>query len=406
MSQLPILKVSNLTKTYKFDSKSQKYQGLLDSISNLSNNSIEAVKNISFDLHEGECLGIIGENGAGKSTLLKILSGIVKPTSGNIKYRGNILSILDVGTGFHPDLNGIENIYLNGQMMGYNHRDIKNKINSIVKFSEIDKFIYEPIKTYSSGMYLRLAFSTIIHMNADILIIDEILSVGDLGFQKKCMEHILDLKKNTKVSLIIVSHNLMQISDICDRLILLKKGEIVKDDQTYNTVIKYSLDGENISDDKSISTKGNISKDDIKIISAIKIEDASIKDSNNNIISQFNRLKEFTIEINVSLLKNNDGSNIGFAISDIYNKRLFGGGTIYSDDFSKLSKGDYLVSFKIPGGIFNYGIFIVNAFIFDSNQNVVSKYMSIAKFEIIVDQKDNYGYVPMKFDIKKTITKL
>ena len=174
MSQLPILKVSNLTKTYTFDSKSQKYQGLLDSISNLSNNSIEAVKNISFDLHEGECLGIIGENGAGKSTLLKILSGIVKPTSGNIKYRGNILSILDVGTGFHPDLNGIENIYLNGQMMGYNHRDIKNKINSIVKFSEIDKFIYEPIKTYSSGMYLRLAFSTIIHMNADILIIDEI----------------------------------------------------------------------------------------------------------------------------------------------------------------------------------------------------------------------------------------
>jgi len=200
-----------------------------------------ALKDVSFEIKRGDVVGIIGKNGAGKSTLLKIISRVVLPTSGIVRGNGRVASLLEVGTGFHPELTGRENIYLNGNILGLNKREIGSRFDEIVAFSEIGAFLDTPVKRYSSGMYVRLAFSIAIHMDPDILILDEVLSVGDVDFQKKCLRKIGEITKTTEQTIIFVSHNVQSVRTLCNQALYLEKGKLIAHGDTESVVSKYLL---------------------------------------------------------------------------------------------------------------------------------------------------------------------
>ena len=185
-----------------------------------------ALNNVCFEVQRGEVVGIVGSNGAGKSTLLKILSRIVEPTEGTVRLRGRVASLLEVGTGFHPELSGRENIYLNGAILGMRKAEIDQKFDEIVAFSEIEKFLDTPVKRYSSGMYIRLAFAVAAHLEPEILIVDEVLAVGDFAFQKKCLGKMHDVASSTGRTILFVSHNMSALSQLCERGVLLEKGSV------------------------------------------------------------------------------------------------------------------------------------------------------------------------------------
>lgn len=195
---------------------------------NADNPHFLALSDVSFEVKRGEVLGIIGRNGAGKSTLLKILSEVTYPTKGTIKIKGRVASLLEVGTGFHPELTGRENIYLNGAILGMAKKEIDSKFDEIVDFSELDKFIDTPVKRYSSGMYVRLAFAVAAHLEPEILIIDEVLAVGDAQFQKKCLDKMGAVAKKGR-TVLFVSHNKGAVQRLCARALILHKGKLVKD---------------------------------------------------------------------------------------------------------------------------------------------------------------------------------
>ena len=199
-----------------------------------NSNVVWSLKDVTFDIMEGDSLGIVGRNGAGKSTLLKLLSQITSPTLGHIKIKGKIASLLEVGTGFHPELSGRENIYLNGAILGMRKTEIKEKFDEIVDFSGVERYIDTPVKRYSSGMYVRLAFAVAAHLESEILIVDEVLAVGDTEFQKKCMSKMGQLGKDKGRTIIFVSHNMVAIKQLCNNCIYLKNGKIegVSDTQT------------------------------------------------------------------------------------------------------------------------------------------------------------------------------
>ena len=203
---------------------------LIGTSSNKKVKNILALKNIILDINKGEVIGIIGSNGAGKSTLLKILSRVTSPTKGRVLANGRIASLLEVGTGFHPELTGRENIFLNGAINGLTKNEITEKFNDIVEFAGVKKFLDTPVKRYSSGMHVRLGFAVAAHLDPDILIVDEVLAVGDADFQKKAINKIKEVSNDKKRTVIFVSHNMNSIKKLCDRVIVLSKGQIIKDD--------------------------------------------------------------------------------------------------------------------------------------------------------------------------------
>lgn len=220
-----------------------------------------ALKNVSFQVNQGERIGIIGRNGAGKSTLLKLLSRITEPTEGRIKIKGKIASLLEVGTGFHPELTGRENIYLNGAVLGMSRSEIKRKFDDIVEFSGVEQFLDTPVKRYSSGMYVRLAFAVAAHLETEILLIDEVLAVGDIEFQKKCLGKMDEISKKEGRTIIFVSHNMSAIENLCARCILIDNGFIKMMGETKN-IVNYYIEisiyaSTGISIENRIDRKGN-----------------------------------------------------------------------------------------------------------------------------------------------------
>lgn len=227
-------------------------QGTIDDNNRLSGESkyVYALQDVNFDVHSGEVLGIIGKNGAGKSTLLKILSKVTGPSKGSIKINGRIASLLEVGTGFHPELTGGENIYLNGAILGMSKSEIRDKYNKIVDFSGIGKYINTPVKRYSSGMYVRLAFAVAAHLDPDILIIDEVLAVGDAEFQSKCLGKMDSVAKDGK-TILFVSHNLAAVNDLCTRCLHMEFGKLVGSDTPQNIIKNYLEGSINLSNDNT-----------------------------------------------------------------------------------------------------------------------------------------------------------
>src|SRR6266436_9210711 len=248
----PIVKVQNISKRYQIGGLDAGYTTFRETFAKAltrpirrlqcadkqAEESIWALKDIDFDVQEGEVVGLIGNNGAGKSTLLKILSRITTPTTGRTEVHGHIGSLLEVGTGFHPDLTGRENIYLNGTILGIKRSEIKRHFDEIVAFSEIEKFIDTPVKWYSSGMYVRLAFSVAVHLDSSVLIMDEVLAVGDVSFQQKCLDKMHEIRNQGR-TILFVSHNMAAVTRLCGRVILLDKGRMAADGLPLEVVNDY-----------------------------------------------------------------------------------------------------------------------------------------------------------------------
>ncbi|MGA7933732.1 MAG: ABC transporter ATP-binding protein, partial [Kovacikia sp.] len=256
-----VIRVENLSKKYILrhqDEGQQRYKSLRETISkqakslgktllrpadkkiyNPTREEFWSLNDVSFEIKQGDRVGIIGPNGAGKSTLLKILSRITEPTIGCISIKGRVASLLEVGTGFHPELTGRENIYLNGAILGMSKAEIRKKFDEIVDFAEVEKFLDTPVKRYSSGMYVRLAFAVAAHLEPEILIVDEVLAVGDAKFQKKCLGKMSAVSETEGRTVLFVSHNMSALKSLCDRAILLKSGCLVTDGEAHQVVSRY-----------------------------------------------------------------------------------------------------------------------------------------------------------------------
>jgi len=270
MSEVAI-HVENIGKRYRIGER-RRYKALRDTLSNAlyapvravpalfnarpsevpkntSDNGFWSLKDVSFDIKQGEAVGVIGRNGAGKSTLLKILSRITKPTEGYVKIRGRVGSLLEVGTGFHPELTGRENTYLNGAIIGMRKKEIDRKFDEIVAFAEIEKFIDTPVKFYSSGMYIRLAFAVAAHLEPEILLVDEVLAVGDAGFQKKCLGKMGSVTKQGR-TVLLVSHNMVAIEALCGRALLLDHGTLSLAGETSAVLQDYQSNQSDLNSDQ------------------------------------------------------------------------------------------------------------------------------------------------------------
>lgn len=248
----PIIEVNHLYKKYRIGER-QRYYSFRDTIVNLAKspfrqknklrrNEFWALKDISFKVMPGEVLGIIGRNGAGKTTILRILSQITPPTKGEAILRGRVASLLEVGTGFHPELTGRENIYLNGAILGMRGKEVKEKFNQIVEFAEIEKFLDTPVKHYSSGMYMRLAFAVAAHLEPEILLVDEVLAVGDINFRKKCLGKMKEVSMHSGRTILFVSHDMSAIQNLCNKAILLKGGKVNYIGTAVDAVKKYVME--------------------------------------------------------------------------------------------------------------------------------------------------------------------
>jgi len=278
-----------------------------------------ALKDISFEIKQGDNLGIIGRNGAGKSTLLKVLSRITEPTTGRIRIKGRVASLLEVGTGFHPELSGRENIYLNGAILGMSRKEIKKKFDEIVDFSGVEKFLDTPVKRYSSGMYVRLAFAVAAHMESEILVVDEVLAVGDAEFQKKCLGKMGDVSTREGRTVLFVSHNMAAVKNLCNNGIVLKNGRleyIGRIDKCINSYLMQNI----VSNSKSIQdvSETKRSKGSQNAIKKVWIEN---KDNQSANIFLMGEKMKFCFEFN--LFHVNSNINVGFGIEDTYGNRIF-----------------------------------------------------------------------------------
>jgi len=285
------IKVSHLSKKYRIGSPPVRYptirEALTTRLKNINllragrfqpENSIWALQDVTLDIQEGETLGIIGRNGAGKSTLLKILSRITRPTRGRVEVRGRVGSLLEVGTGFHLELTGRENIYLNGAILGMKRFEINRKFDEIIAFAEIEKFLDTPVKHYSSGMYTRLAFAVAAHLEPEILLVDEVLSVGDAEFQSKCLGKMGDVAKEGR-TVLFVSHNMGAVISLCNRGILLDKGHVVYDADIHSVVSRYINQQENTG--QYVKTSG-INREKLSIEKASLINPRTESNTYNN----------------------------------------------------------------------------------------------------------------------------
>lgn len=309
----PAIKVSGLAKRYELRREgSRKYSTIADSVSNLFRSRGEkeafwALDDISFEIHPGERVGIIGRNGAGKSTLLKVLSRIVKPTKGRVELRGRIASLLEVGTGFHPELSGRENIYLNGAILGMSRAEINARFDEIVAFSEVEKFLDTPVKRYSSGMYVRLAFAVAAHLEPEILIVDEVLAVGDAEFQRKCLGKMRDVAGSGR-TVILVSHNMAAVQHLCERAIYMKSGRLIESGPAEKVISTYlRAAGEPSSADLARRTErsGN---------GRVRFESFSLRDKDGNEISALTCGDDAIIEMTLAKKDNGPISQLNIAL--------------------------------------------------------------------------------------------
>lgn len=347
----PIIEVRNIWKQYKIGSKNSRYLSFRDQLKKSwflkeKKATFWALQNINFDVYEGDCIGIIGRNGSGKSTLLKILSKITPPTKGYIHARGRIASLLEVGTGFHPELTGRENIYLNGSILGLKRTEINQKFDEIVAFSGVELFLDTPLKHYSSGMQLRLAFSVAAHLEPQILLVDEVLAVGDLEFQKKCLGKMNEVTKQGR-TVLFVSHNLGVVKQLCSKGILLSNGE----NKNYNYVSKLIEDYANqriIISKHSLSFQGPLGK--LVSLKDIRLNDKSLL-KEEGFVSQLDSLC-FKISFYTKAISN---LRITFSIYKD-SSRLFSLHDTHAED---TPEGHTLSAFHLPAKILRPGIYTI-----------------------------------------------
>lgn len=380
----PVIKVSGLGKKYAIYNKpSDRLKEALSLSSKKCHKPFVALDNINFEVFKGECLGIIGTNGSGKSTLLKLITGVLTPSSGSMNINGKISALLELGAGFNQEYTGLENIYLNGTMVGYSKEEIDKKVKEIVEFAEIGEFIDRPVKTYSSGMFARLAFAVAINVDPDILIVDEALSVGDIFFQAKCYRKFNEFKERNK-TIIFVSHDLSSVLKYCDRCLLLNKGKQVSLGKSkevvdiYRKILvnQYDEDEKEVTSEEQVqsSPETELWKDRITLNPNYieygekqgEIVDVGVFDENGNLTNSIYKGNSFTIKMKISFNENLENPIFAYTIKDLKGTEITGTNTMLEDcviekaeigkkvtvTFTQkmmLQGGQYLISFGCTG---------------------------------------------------------
>ena len=384
-----VIKINNLSKIYKLGtissgsfvsdmtSKFYRYFNYDDPNSKINDEDKKnegekvALSKIDLNVKRGEILGIIGKNGAGKSTLLKILSRITAPTNGEIKIKGRVASLLEIGTGFHPELTGRENIYLNGSIMGMKKKEIDLNIDKIIDFSGIRQYIDTPVKRYSSGMNVRLGFSVAAHLEPEILLIDEVLAVGDNDFQKKCLGKIESIS-NVGRTIIFVSHNMVAIRSLCTRAILIKNGKIVFDSKPDKTVEKYLLSTKSYNQSKKWKMEDAPGSKKLKFI-GIKVTPTKGK-----IITISSGI---TIEFSCFCFISNLTVDVSYEIYTQDEVKLIHNGNLISRP-SELKIGKYKIKALIPNYCLNEGIYKLKVWSGLSGTEIIASIDKFIEFEI------------------------
>lgn len=314
-----------------------------------------ALRGVTFSVDEGETLGLIGHNGAGKSTLLKILSRITKPTGGRASISGRVGSLLEVGTGFHSELSGRENIYLNGAILGMKRAEIDRKFDEIVAFSEIETFLDTPVKHYSTGMYMRLAFSVAAHLDPEVLIVDEVLAVGDVGFQRKCLRKMRDVGESGR-TVIFVSHDMQSITRLCRRAIWLKDGEIRSDGDAKHVV------GEYLHEQSQTGAEKSWDADDAPGNDVVRLRAVRVRDEHGSVTSSIDIRGAVSIEIEYEILQNGKVVVPGLQFNNEQGTCVF-----VSHDWNsgwrdrERPSGIYKSTAKVPGNFLSEGTLFITA---------------------------------------------
>ena len=413
MSKIAI-SVKNLTKIYKlYDKPIDRLKETLSITKKKYHREHYALRDISFDVKKGESVGIIGTNGSGKSTILKIITGVLNQTSGELKVKGKISALLELGAGFNLEYTGMENIYLNGTMMGYTKEEIEKKLDNIINFADIGEFINQPVKTYSSGMFVRLAFAVAINIDPEILIVDEALSVGDVFFQAKCYKKFQEFRDMGK-TIIFVSHDLKSVSKYCDKVILLNKGIFIEEGNpkkvidTYKKILVNQFDKEiknekekekNVESKVLWKSKMNLNSNKLEYGNKdAEIIDFGILDENNILTNTVNKNESFRIKMKVRFNKKIQEPIFAFTIKDIKGNEITGTNTMIEEVYFKnperndvvevefeqimnLQGGEYLLSLGCTG--FKDGDFTVYHRLYDV--------CSIS----VVSSKDSVGFYDM-----------
>ena len=366
-----LISINALGKKYLIDHRSERprYKSLRDTIADGSRAALRrflpngkttprhtvedfwALKDVSFDVKQGEVVGIIGRNGAGKSTLLKVLSRITDPTEGEVRIRGRVASLLEVGTGFHPELTGRENIYLNGSILGMSKAEIKRKFDEIVAFAEVEKFLDTPVKRFSSGMYVRLAFAVAAHLEPEILIVDEVLAVGDTQFQEKCLGKMRDISRGDGRTVLFVSHNLATVKSLCSSSVLLKNGRVVYQGTTSDAIQEYI--SSSIQHSGHWVRNGSGGKD-------IRFESVSLTDLQGLIKTDFDFSEPICIDLRATILKDLKDAEFAIRVINQEGHTIFTTGN--SDDARKylpLSTGPTRYIITIPQEFLNPGRYLL-----------------------------------------------
>jgi lipopolysaccharide transport system ATP-binding protein len=365
---------------------------------------IWALRDVDFEVKKGEVIGIIGRNGAGKTTLLKVLSGITVPTAGYADIYGRIGSLLEVGTGFHMELTGRENIFMNGAILGMHRQEIKKKFDEIVDFSEIEKFLDTPVKRYSSGMFVRLAFAVAAHLEPEILIVDEVLSVGDIQFQKKCLGKMQDISHGQGRTVLFVSHNMDTIQRLCSRCIILDQGKLVSQGDTFSMVLKYI---------SSNSYQGQpdqwIDVSNMRRQGTGEARFAAVRYSSLNETVLFHPYPNGPLEILLAIESDSYRSVESLAVS-IHNKtsrtRLVNADIASVGQVVDLKKGQNLVRIRIEQLHLNPNVYILGLWIKDKGLKWAPlDYLEAAfEIEVVQNESEDFGIrenfpVPCKFEI-------
>ncbi|BAS49354.1 hypothetical protein AANUM_2123 [Aggregatibacter actinomycetemcomitans NUM4039] len=352
------ISIKNLGKSYKLYKEPQdRLKEALNPFRKTYHTIFNALNNINIEIFKGEVVGIIGRNGAGKSTLLKIITGVLTPSEGDIKIEGKISSLLELGAGFNPDYSGLENIYLQGTLMGLSKQDVDNRLEDILEFADIGEFIYQPVKTYSSGMFARLAFSTAINVDPDILIVDEALSVGDMAFQEKCITKMKSML-NDQRTILFVSHSMPSIRNFCTKVIWLKDGKVHTSGEAhivceqYTEYMKASLEEKKITVN-SLNIEKNVLSKSI-YIESIKLDSNSYKTGD-----------EINLEIKIRFNKNIIDYAVGVLVYDEFGKLMTLVNTI-RDDLTFDKQYDRFI-LNIPDNDFLSGRYFISVSISDRN---------------------------------------
>jgi lipopolysaccharide transport system ATP-binding protein len=346
-----------------------------------------SLRDIHFEVQQGDTLGIIGKNGAGKSTLLKILSRVTTPTEGKIKIKGRIASLLEVGTGFHPELTGRENIYMNGAILGMTKKEITSKFDEIVSFSGVELYIDTPVKRYSSGMYVRLAFAVAAHLEPEILIVDEVLAVGDAEFQKKCLGKMGDVAKDGR-TIIFVSHNMTAIHSLCNKTIMLDKGRMNMIGET-NAVIGHYLNAYVNNSSSKIWKPEEAPGDSTARLHSVRLVNKELADIANSFLED-----EVYLEIVYECLKQDEKLNLSISVMTAEDEYLFSSPSVSDDVWCNNPHpvGMYKSICKLPANFFNVANYKVHVLLVRNLSEIIAHAEDIVVMEKIDSGKHRKGY--------------